>query len=266
MRSAAGRNVHPILIELWGLEIPTYGLLLAASFLLALRVALHYAKREGVPLESVMNLWLWVLFSGIVGAKILLYIVDFEQYVRNPRSLLSSLRSAGVMYGGLAAGVAVGVWYVRRQALPIWKCFDLCAPPLAIGHALGRMGCLAAGCCFGRPTRLAWGVTFSDPRARAITSVPLDLPLHPTQVLLSLGSLALFAGLVALYRRKRFDGQVFAVYLAAETLLRFCIEFLRGDPRGTLLGLPTSQPLAIAGFAVALVLYWRRRRSAPAGA
>lgn len=256
--------MHPVLFEIFGWQVPTYGLLLAASFLVALRVALHYARREGLAPEAIMNLWLWVLIAGVLGAKVLLYLVDLGYYWRNPAAILGSLRSAGVFYGGLIAGLAVGVAYVRRHALPVWKCLDLSAPALAVAHSIGRLGCLAAGCCYGRPTRLAWGLTFHDPQARAITGVPLDLPLHPTQALLSLAALAIFLGLVRLYRRKAFDGQVFAAYLIAETASRFAIEFLRGDPRGRLLGLPTSQTLAVAGFALGVALYLaRKKRPAP---
>lgn len=255
--------MHPILFEIGGWPVPTYGFLLAASFLVALRVGLHYAKREGVAPDAVMNLWLWVLISGVIGAKILLYLVDLEYYWRNPGAILGSLRSAGVFYGGVIAGIGVGLLYVRRHGLPVWRCLDLSAPPLALAHAVGRLGCLAAGCCYGRPARMAWGITFRDPRAHEITGVPLDLPLHPTQILMSIAAFIVFLGLVRLYRRKSFDGQVFAVYLVAETAVRFGIEFLRGDPRGKLFGLPTSQALAVAGLVLGVALYVaRRRRSA----
>lgn len=251
--------MHPILLEIAGFQLPTYGVLLAASFLLALRVSLGYARREQVPPEAVMSLWLWVLLSGVIGAKLLLYLTDLGYYLSNPRAFLSSLRSAGVFYGGLLGGIAAGLLYVRRRALPAWKCLDISAPALALAHAVGRVGCLMAGCCYGRPTRLAWGQTFRDPDARAITGVPLDLPLHPTQALMSLGALATFLFLVWLYRRKRFDGQIFAAYLMIETVLRFGVEFLRGDPRGRLLGLPTSQSLALVGLIAGALLYALRR-------
>lgn len=252
--------MHPILFEIAGWRVPTYGVLLAAAFLIALRVGLRYGRREGVSPETLMNLWLWVLLSGIVGAKLLLYLTDLDYYLHNPAALLSSLRSAGVFYGGLGLGIAVGLLYVRRHGLPLWKCLDLSAPPLALAHAVGRFGCLAAGCCYGRPTTLGWGITFHDPEARAITGVPLDLALHPIQILLSITSFLTFLLLVYLYKRKAFDGQIFAAYLIVETATRFGLEFLRGDPRGFVLGLPTSQTLAIAGFAAGVALYLRRRR------
>ncbi|MEE9219090.1 MAG: prolipoprotein diacylglyceryl transferase [Acidobacteriota bacterium] len=252
--------MHPVLFEIGGWQVPTYGVLLAATFLLGLRIALHYARREGVSADAVLNLWLWVLLSGVIGAKITLYLIDLDYYLRNPAAFISSLRSAGVLYGGLLLGLAVGLAYVHRQRLPLWKCLDLSAPALALGNALGRLGCLAAGCCYGRPTRLAWGLTFRDPQARSITGVPLDLALHPTQILLSLSSLLIFLLLVYLYRRKAFDGQIFLIYLLAETFIRFWIEFLRGDPRGQLLGLPTSQTLALFGFAVVIAFLLKRLR------
>jgi len=251
--------VHPILFEIGGWPFPTYGLLLAASFLLALRVALGYARREGVQPEMVMNLWLWVLIAGVLGAKVLLYLTDLGYYWRNPGAIVASLRSAGVFYGGFAAGIAAGVFYIRRHGLPLWKCLDLSSPALALAQSLGRLGCLAAGCCYGRPTRLAWGITFHDSQARAITGVPLELPLHPTQAIMSVVAFLCFLVLARFYRRKRFDGEVFLLYAFMETITRFGIEFLRGDPRGRLLGLPTSQTLAAAGFIVALVLYLKRR-------
>jgi phosphatidylglycerol:prolipoprotein diacylglycerol transferase len=254
--------MHPILFEIGALQIPTYGVLLAISFLIALRVGLAYSRREGLDPEPIMNLWLWVLLTGVLGAKVTLYLTDLEYYLRNPAAFLGSLRSAGVFYGGVIAGAATGVAYVRRRGLPVWKCLDLSAPPLALANSIGRLGCLAAGCCYGRPTALAWGITFRDPQARSITGVPLDLPLHPTQVLLSLAAFLVFLALVWLYQRKEFDGEVFAVYLALETTSRFLLEFLRGDPRGRILWLPTSQFLALAGLAAAIVIYvYRRRRT-----
>lgn len=252
--------MYPILFEFFGIQIPTYGVVLAVSFLLGLRVALEYGRREGVLPEQVMNLWLCVLLAGVVGAKLTLYLIDLDYYIRNPSALLSSCRSAGVLYGGIVLGIVAGLVYARRAGLPIWKSLDFSAPTLAFGHALGRLGCLAAGCCYGRPTDLAWGITFTRLEAKRITDVTLDLPLHPTQILLSLGGFAVFGTLVFLYRRKSFDGQIFAVYLILETFLRFWIEFLRADRRGVLLGLPTSQTLAILGFMAGLfLLFWRRQ-------
>lgn len=249
-----------------GFSIHTYGVLLAAAFLLALWVGLKGAKREGIPRDPVLDLWIVSLISGIVGAKILLFLLDLDYYIQNPSAILTGLRSAGVFYGGLVVAILTCLVVVWRRGLPGWKLADVAAPAIALGQSVGRVGCFAAGCCYGKVTDLPWAVTFTDPKASEITGVPLAIPLHPSQIYLSLSNLALFIFLVVLSRRKSYDGQVFLWYLLLYAISRGLLEFTRGDPRGQIAGISTSQVIAMAAVAAALVLFQVRRRSRGSGA
>jgi phosphatidylglycerol:prolipoprotein diacylglycerol transferase len=255
--------MHPILFEFGRFTIYSYGVLLAAAYLLGLQLALMRARRRGMDPQRVMDLGIWIIVSALVGAKLLLLVVDFRQFTTNPRELFGLLRSGGVFYGGLIAGVTVALWYIRRHRLPLWTTTDVFAPGIALGHVVGRLGCLMAGCCFGRPTSAPWAITFRDPAAAANVGTPLGVPLHPTQLYEAGAETLILAALFALERRGRpFPGRTFWTYVLLYGVSRFAIEFYRGDNRGVVFNvLSTSQfvslivvPLAI----VMLVLLGRR--------
>lgn len=255
----------PILFEfhLFGrdLFLPTYGTILAIAFLSALFVAIRQARRAGIDSGVITDLWIVCLLSGVIGAKLLLYVIDFRYYLQNPRAILGTLLSAGVFYGGLLAAIAACIVVVKRRGLDVWQIGDILAPAIALGQSVGRMGCFAAGCCYGKQTDVPWAVTFTNPKAGEITGVPLDVPLHPTQLYLSAADLVLFGILLAVALRKRFAGQVFLLYLILYAVLRGAIEVFRGDPRGAMWGLSTSQLVGIVVGTVALILYIRRSRA-----
>ena len=258
--------MHPVL---WDFDLGrfgqftlgTYGLFYAAAFLLAVRVSMSYARREGIDPARMIDLGIWVLLAGIVGAKALLVLVDFRYYWRHKSEILTNWRSAGVFYGGFLLAVLVGVLFVRRHKLPLGKVADAAAPGLALAQAVGRGGCLAAGCCYGKAASVPWALTFADPRAHELTGVPLGVALHPTQVYHGLADLGLFFLLVLLYSRKWADGVVFWIYVLVYAVLRFVIEFYRGDFRGEVFGglLSTSQLIAVLATAVALFFLVRLR-------
>ncbi|HET8646569.1 MAG TPA: prolipoprotein diacylglyceryl transferase, partial [Vicinamibacteria bacterium] len=207
--------------------------------------------------------------AGLIGAKLGLLVVEWGYYSKNWRELFSLLQSGGVFYAGLIAAFPVAWWYSRKNALPGWKAADALAPAVVLGQSIGRLGCFAAGCCFGRPASVPWAVTFRDPYATRAVGTPLDIPLHPTQLYESLSVTLLFLGLLWLARRKRFHGQVALVYLFAYAALRFAIEFYRGDAsRGTVLGgwVSTSQFIAILVALAAAVMYPYLRRRRPTDA
>lgn len=223
----------------------TYGFLLAAGFLIALKVAANRGKRFGVEANLMMDLGLYILVSALVGAKLLLLIVDWEHYSHDPFSLI---RSGGVFYGGLVAAVLTSIWFFRKHNLSVWLMTDILAPSVALGHGIGRLGCFSAGCCYGKPTTMPWGVTFTDPYAKEIVGVPLNVALHPTQLYEAGVEFAIFAFLIYLSGRKKFDGQIFWTYVALYSTARFIIEFFRGDlERGFLFGgaISTSQVIAV---------------------
>src|SRR6187200_3427464 len=226
--------MHPILFEVGRFPVYTYGVLLAAAYLLGLQFALVRARKRGLDPNRVMDLGIWIIISALAGAKLLLLIVEFDTFGKNPKELLTLLRSGGVFYGGLIAAVVVALWYLRRHKMPMWTVTDVFAPGIALGHVIGRMGCLFAGCCFGRPTDVAWAITFHSEYAAQNVGTPLNQPLHPTQLYeAGAEALILLLLLATESRGKRFAGRTFWLYMLLYAISRYIIEMFRGDPRGS---------------------------------
>jgi phosphatidylglycerol:prolipoprotein diacylglycerol transferase len=258
--------MHPILFEVGGFTIYSYGVLLAAAYLVGLQFARARARARGLDAQRVMDLGIWIIISALVGAKLLLFLVDFREFTASPRDLMGLARSGGVFYGGLIAAVAVAFWYMWRFHMPVWTTTDVFAPGIALGHAVGRMGCLLAGCCFGRPTSEPWGITFHSTVAAANVGTPLGVPLHPTQIYEAVAELIILGLLLATERRGRvFAGRTFWTYLLLYGVSRFVIEIYRGDSRGLVLGVfSTSQFVSVILVPVALLmLYFLGRRPQP---
>ncbi len=260
--------MYPELFRIGNFPINTYGVFLAIAFLCAILIAVRLARRDGLPGEKIYDLSLWMLLAGLVGSKVLMLFTE-PDYRDNPALLLSLdfLRSGGVFYGGLLGAVLAGYFLMKRYKLPWWKTADACAPGIAVANFFGRQGCFAAGCCWGKPTTLPWGVKFSE-LGHQITGVPTDVHLHPTQLYESFAMLLVFFFLLWLHKRKRFDGQVILAYALLYSAIRFAIEFVRDDPRGdvfgltSLTGLSTSQLISLVIGIWALILLIRRRRRA----
>jgi phosphatidylglycerol---prolipoprotein diacylglyceryl transferase len=261
--------MHPILFEIGGFPVYTYGLLLAAAYLLGLQFALVRAKARGLNPNRVMDLGIWIIVSALVGAKAMLLIVERDRFGWSINDLMNLFRSAGVFYGGLIAAVAVALFYLWRHRMPVWTVTDVFAPGIALGHVIGRLGCLFAGCCFGRATSMPWGITFDNEFARQNVGTPLNVPLHPTQLYEAGAELLILGLLLALERRGRgFPGRTFWTYMLVYGISRFIIEFYRGDARGVInvLGtaLSTSQFVSVLLVPLSLVmLVFLSRRYGP---
>jgi phosphatidylglycerol:prolipoprotein diacylglycerol transferase len=259
--------MYPELFRIVNFPVNTYGVFLAIAFLCAILITAKLAARDGLPRERVYDLCLWMLLAGLVGSKIMMLFTEPE-YRADPLQLISLdfLRSGGVFYGGLLGAVGAGYFLMKRYKLPWWQTADACAPGIAIGNFFGRQGCFAAGCCWGKPTTLPWGVKFSE-LGHEITGVPIDTHLHPTQLYESFAMLLVFLFLLWLHKRRSFSGQVVLAYALLYSVIRFSIEFVRDDPRGnilgltTLTGLSTSQMISLVVGICALVLLIVRRRS-----
>ncbi len=253
--------MHPVLFDLGRVTVYTYGVLLAAAYLLGLQLAMRRARSRGLDHTRVLDLGIYIIISALVGAKLLLLAVDVGTYTANPRELLTLLRSGGVFYGGLILAVTVALWYIRRVGLPLWTTCDVFAPGIALGHVVGRIGCLFAGCCYGKPTTLPWGITFTDPFAASNVGTPLNVALHPTQ-LYEAGAEALILGLLLATesRGRRYPGRTFWWYMLLYAISRYVIEMFRGDPRGTVLIFSTSQFISVllAPMAVVMLIYLGR--------
>jgi phosphatidylglycerol:prolipoprotein diacylglycerol transferase len=259
--------MHPILVEFGTWPVYSYGVLLAAAYLAALQLAVVRGRRAGLNGAHIMDLGIYIIIAALVGAKLMLLVVDFDYFVSHPDQLLSLVRAGGVFYGGLLAALIVGLLLARRYKLPAWTTADLAAPGIALGHVIGRFGCLLAGCCYGRPTDVAWGITFTDPVAAANVGTPLGVALHPTQLYDAGAELLILVLLLATERRGRpFPGRTFWLYILLYAISRFIVEIYRGDERGMMLGMSTSQFISVilAPLAIAMLLWLRRRGSASA--
>jgi phosphatidylglycerol:prolipoprotein diacylglycerol transferase len=261
--------MFPRLIHIGSFYLPTYGVILAIAYLVGIWLLRRKAHDEGLPEQKIFDFSLYVLAAAILGAKALLVIVEWRHYVENPRSLVEVLRSGGVFYGGLIAATTVGIWYMKKHRLPAWKIADMGAPSIALGEAIGRWGCFAAGCCYGKPTDGPLGVRFTDPFAHDAVGTPLGVPLHPTQIYLSVNAFLIFLILQWAYRRRTFDGEVFWLYILLYAITRGLIENFRGDSvRGFLIPgvLSTSQFIGLiaAAAAVGMLVFLSRRRRAEA--
>lgn len=253
--------MYPELFSIGPVTIYTYGVLLAASYLLGLRLAMSRARRWGLDANRVLDLGIYIIIAALVGAKLLLLVVDYDQFRRSPAELLSLARSGGVFYGGLLLAIAVGFWYVAWHRLPFWTTCDVVAPGIALGHVTGRLGCLAAGCCYGKPTDVPWAIVFTNPLATANVGTPLGIPLHPTQLYEASAELAILAVLLTTERRGRwFPGRTFWLYMLLYAVTRCIIEIYRGDPRGIVFGVSTSQfiSLVLAPLSIAMLLWLSR--------
>jgi len=252
------------LLELGPLTVYTYGLLLAAAYLFGLKLALTRAAARGLDAAKVLDLGIYIIISALVGAKLLLLITDYRTFSANPAELLTLVRSGGVFYGGLILAVSVALWYIRRAGLPLWTTCDVFAPGIALGHVIGRFGCLFAGCCYGKPTSMPWGITFTDPFAAANVGTPLGVPLHPTQLYEAGAEFIILMVLLATERRGRpFPGRTFWLYMLLYAASRFAIEFYRGDPRGSVGIFSTSQFISVvlAPLAVVMLVYLARTQA-----
>ena len=254
--------MFPKVLSIGDFFLPTYGLLVTLGFLAALWVTLRLARRQGLPAEPITNLVVYCALAGMAGAKLTMFLFDWRYYSEHPGEVfsLSTLRAAGVFQGGVVLAFAVAWAYVRQQKLDFFRITDLFAPGLALGHAIGRLGCFAAGCCWGQACTRPWAVTFTDPAANQLTGVPLQVPLHPTQLYESGAELLLFGWLWRATQRPHRPGAVFGQYLVAYSAVRFLVEFFRHHDQGLPLGLPLSLTQWISILLAGVGLWFLRRR------
>jgi phosphatidylglycerol---prolipoprotein diacylglyceryl transferase len=224
--------VFPQLFHIGSFAVPTYGVLVAIGVLVGLWVSVRNSTRQGIKAENAWDFGIAVVLAGILGSKILYILVDWSSYAQHPSEIfsLATLQAGGVFSGGLIGAFIVAAWFLRKHHMPALATCDAFAPGLALGHAIGRLGCFAAGCCFGKETHHFWGVTFTSHVAAANAGTPLNIPLEPTQLFESAVELAIFFVLSWMFVRKKFDGQVFGAYLFLYGIARFLLEFLRDDP------------------------------------
>lgn len=249
--------MHSIAFRIGSLTIHWYGVLVAMGFFAGLWTASRRARLVGITAEQVFDIGPWLIVGGIAGGRIL-YVISYwrEQFAAKPFPEIFMIQHGGlVFYGGLIGAVTAAIIYLLLKKLPMWKMADILAPSIALGYAFGRIGCLMNGCCYGRACSMPWAIHF-----------PLDhathgAPVHPTEIYDSLLNLAFYCFLAWLFRRKKFDGQVFAIYLIGYAVLRSFVEYFRGDYPVYYGGWATPAQLISAGIlAAGLLLFFLLRR------
>jgi phosphatidylglycerol---prolipoprotein diacylglyceryl transferase len=254
--------VFPRFLHFGNFGLPTYGLMAALGLIFGLLLIVKIGREQGLDPDKLWNLGIIAILSGILGAKVLMVLVEFGYYREHPGEIfsMSTFQAGGVWSGGFLLALVMCVWYMRRNNMPVLRTCDVFAPGLALGHAFGRVGCFAAGCCYGRETHVPWAVTFHNPLANEIVGTPLNVSLHPTQLYEMVVELANCLFLVWLIRRKKFEGEIIGTYMIVYGVARYFIEFFRGDPgRGEFLGFMSgTQAIAIL-LVIGGGLLWMRR-------
>ncbi len=253
--------MYPILFKIGGLNIYSYGFFILLGFALTVLLAFLRMRRSEIKIsfENVADLFFYTVLSTLVGARLLFVFINFNSYRNHPMKIFKIWEGGLVFYGGFILAALVALGYMRRHRLPVWKLADLISPLIALGLSFGRIGCFSAGCCYGKETSLPWGVVFTDPNSLA----RLNVPIHPTQLYEAFSGIVIFFILSEVEKRKTHDGQVFLLFLLLYSIIRFVIEFFRGDPRGFIFGdlLSTSQAigLLVAIFSLFMLFFIEKK-------
>jgi phosphatidylglycerol---prolipoprotein diacylglyceryl transferase len=261
--------MHPILFQYHGFVIYTYGVLVATGVLLGMWYARTQAPRAGVDPDKLWNMAIYTILVALLLAKIWLLASDWDYYTTHVSEIFSlqTFQSGGTFYGGVLGAILTIVLYTHFQKMPLFAVLDVSAGALPLGHAIGRLGCYAAGCCYGKPTSVPWAITFKNPVAAQIAGTPLGVHLHPTQLYESFAEFLNFAFLVWLGRRQTFRGQILGTFFLLYGFERGTIEFFRGDPGRTMLfhdSVSLMQCVSVVLILTGAFLWWRGLRgSAP---
>ena len=244
--------MYPILFSLGKLTIYTYGFFVAIGFIVGMMLAVNEAKRLGEEDGNIMDLCFYLLVSAIVGSRLFYVGLNLKMFLSNPVGIFKIWEGGLVFYGGFIVALLTAIIYLKNKKMLLWKTADILAPSIAAGHFLGRVGCLFAGCCYGKACDLPWATTFTHPD----TLAPIGIPLHPTQLYHAASNLTIFCFIWILRRRKQFDGQLFWLYVLVYGITRSLLEVFRGDYRGeTILGvLSVSQVAGGAMVIIAIVM------------
>jgi phosphatidylglycerol:prolipoprotein diacylglycerol transferase len=254
--------MHPILFKIGPISIPSYGACFATGALLAILLTLYLAKREGLNKDKLSDLIFFTLLISLFGAKLFLFITELGYYLKHTGQIKYLLTSGGTFYGGLIFGIIFAFWYIKKHKLDSKLILDCAAPSIALAHFFGRLGCFMAGCCYGRAAhQCSIAVTFPN---KEHTVAPAGIPRYPTQLMEAILNLINFIILIFIYKKRSFKGQVFCFYLINYSIIRFSVEFFRGDSdRGYIFGgmnhpfssLSVPQLISLLGFVSGVLLY-----------
>lgn len=253
--------MYPLLIKIGSVPIHTYGVMIALGFLGGALINRWLAKKIGIDPTFMIDTTFWGMMVGLIGARFVFVLTRLPYFFADPMSIFRVWEGGLVFYGGPIAVVIWGAWYLPKHRVNFWKFADCAIHGLVFGHILGRFGCISAGCCYGRPTGAEWGIRsyaeLVEPQLRGI-------PLHPVQLYEAVALMILLAGLLWVFHRKVFDGQVLLTYAVVYPIIRSIVEIFRGDIiRGYVIDgvLSTSQFISVLVFiAASITLYLRLRQ------
>lgn len=253
-------------INIFGFPLPMYGLLAIVGMIIAVFAATRLAKARKVPVEDVVFASFYCGIGILVGAKLLYFITmlpkfiaNFDIFLANPFGVIMYVFGGFVFYGGLIGGALGVVIYCKQFKLPLKPFMEVAAPAIPLMHCIGRLGCLCAGCCYGMEYHGPFAITYPD---NTFTHEMAGVPRFPTPLVETVVNLILFVCLYIMVKRgKSKDGQALGVYLIVYSIMRFCLEFVRGDAiRGGFLGLSTSQWISIVLLPLGIYLVFRKNK------
>lgn len=255
--------MFPKLLHFGDFFLPSYGVLVALGVLAGLQVSMRLAAKKGVDGEKISNLVVLCALTGLLGAKIAMILFDWDSHYSQHLDdifSISTLQAAGVFQGGLVLAIGFAWWYIRKHGMPFLQTADLLAPGIALAHGIGRIGCFAAGCCWGGACDRSWAVVFRNPEAAELTGVPLNVPLHPTQLYEAFAEFVIFG---LLWRRAGLalrPGAQIGFYLVMYSTVRFAVEFVRSHAQGLVWGMSLTQWMSL-GFVALGAWYWHQSRT-----
>ncbi|MFH1502498.1 MAG: prolipoprotein diacylglyceryl transferase [Candidatus Eisenbacteria bacterium] len=257
--------MHPILFQIGSLPIRSYGVSMAVAFLVGILVARRRARAAGLHPDLIIDLSFFVIIASVAGARAAYVLARWDWFGAHPSHVLRIWDGGLALYGGVVLGVVVGLLFFRKRGVDVWRGADVVAPSLALGVAIGRVGCFFNGCCHGRPCELPWAVTF--PPGSYADHVFRGATVHPTQIYAALAALVFFFVLLLLDRKKPFDGFLLWLFVILLAVYRFAIDPIRHYEstsflvRTGALSLTKNQAagLAMIVVAVAFMLHLSRR-------
>ena len=249
--------MFPELFKLGPITIYTYGVFVFLGVIASYLVCKKQAGKEGIPIKVFSHIFFWAMVWGFLGARVVYILVEWEWFLSNPFSVILS-RSGFVFYGGIISGILTLLILAKKYKINLLRAADIGALGIPLGHALGRIGCFCYGCCYGKPTDSSLGILFPPESPAGLSGVAVI----PTQLISALFLFLIFFLLLILKKYKRFDGQILLSYGICYGIFRFIIEFYRGDPRGEIFSLSTSQITALVVIIISIFFFFRWGRRA----
>ena len=251
--------MHPVLFKIFGFEIHTYGVFIATAFLVCTCLAIYLGEKEGINKDIIFDFIFYILIFSIIGARVFYVLINYPFYIKHPINILKIWEGGLVYYGGLIFAVFAVIFYKKKYPeIKLFQIGDILLTVLPLGQAIGRFGCLSAGCCYGKPCSLPWAITFTNPESLA----PVNIPRHPTEIYHSLANILIFLILFTIIRNKRkFLGEITVLYGMLYSIGRFTVEIFRGDPRGHIFIFSTSQLISIVIFVISFTAFFVLRKN-----